>query len=96
MSRRGLHPYCASREAHWVQAPPGAGKKQKKIAALMQGHTLPFHVPFAVRAWDKTKEGLCAKTNAIKNAIKNLRACFKNGARLFRRPAAAGERTWNQ
>ena len=47
-------------------------KKQKKIAALMQGHTLPFHVHFAVRVWDKTKEGLCAKTNAIKNAINSL------------------------
>ncbi len=47
-------------------------KKQKKISALMQGHTLPFHVHFAVRAWDKTKEGLCAKTNAIKNAINSL------------------------
>ncbi len=44
-------------------------KKQKKIHALMQGHTLPFNVYFAVRTWDKTKEGLCAKTNAIKNAI---------------------------
>jgi hypothetical protein len=44
-------------------------KKQKKIHALMSGHTLPFHVFFAVRTWDKTKEGLCAKTNAIKNAI---------------------------
>jgi len=47
-------------------------KKQKKIAALMQGHTLPFNVHFAVRAWDKTKEGLCAKTNAIKQAINSL------------------------
>lgn len=47
-------------------------KKQKKIAALMQGHTLPFNVHFAVRAWDKTKEGLCAKTNAIKHAINSL------------------------
>ncbi|MBU6410096.1 MAG: hypothetical protein KGR98_06895, partial [Verrucomicrobia bacterium] len=44
-------------------------KKEKKIAALMQGHTLPFHVFFAVRTWDKTREGLCAKCNAIKNAI---------------------------
>jgi type IV secretion system protein TrbE len=47
-------------------------KKQKKIHALMQGHTLPFHVYFAVRTWDKTKEGLCAKTNAIKNAINSM------------------------
>lgn len=47
-------------------------KKQKKIAALMQGHTLPFNVHFAVRAWDKTKEGLCAKTNAVKQAMNSL------------------------
>ena len=33
-------------------------KKQKKIAALMQGHTAPFHVEYIVRAWDKTREGL--------------------------------------
>jgi hypothetical protein len=47
-------------------------KKSKKIHALMQGHTLPFNVYFAVRTWDKTKEGLCAKTNAIKNAINSM------------------------
>lgn len=47
-------------------------KKQKKITALMQGHTLPFHAYFAVRAWDKSKEGLCAKTNAIKSAINSM------------------------
>lgn len=47
-------------------------KKQKKISALMQGHTFPFHVLFAVRAWDKSKEGLVAKTTAIKNAINGL------------------------
>lgn len=47
-------------------------KKQKKIAALMQGHTLPFHVFFAIRVWDKTKEGLCAKTGAIKSAINSM------------------------
>jgi hypothetical protein len=47
-------------------------KKQKKIAALMQGHTIPFHVLFAVRAWDKSKEGLIAKTTAIKNAINGM------------------------
>jgi hypothetical protein len=47
-------------------------KKQKKIQALMQGHTLPFHVHFTVRTWDKTKEGLCAKSNAIKNAINSM------------------------
>jgi hypothetical protein len=53
-------------------------KKQKKIAALMQGHTLPFNVHFTIRAWDKTKEGLCAKTNAIKNAINSM-----NGAQYY-------------
>jgi hypothetical protein len=47
-------------------------KKQKKIAALMQGHTIPFHVLFAIRAWDKSKEGLIAKTTAIKNAINGM------------------------
>ena len=38
----------------------------------MQGHTIPFHVLFAVRAWDKSKEGLIAKTTAIKNAINGM------------------------
>jgi hypothetical protein len=47
-------------------------KKQRKIAALMQGHTFPFNVLFAVRAWDKSKEGLIAKTTAIKNAINSM------------------------
>lgn len=47
-------------------------KKAKKIAALVQGHTLPFNVFFAVRTWDKTKEGLCSKANAIKNAINSM------------------------
>ncbi|HTR40297.1 MAG TPA: TraC family protein [Pseudomonadales bacterium] len=47
-------------------------KKQKKIAALMQGHTFPFKVLFAIRAWDKTKDGLIAKTTAIKNAINSM------------------------
>lgn len=53
-------------------------KKQKKIAALMQGHTLPFHVEYIVRAWDKTREGLASKTAAIKNAINSL-----NGAQYL-------------
>ena len=53
-------------------------KKQKKIAALMQGHTLPFHVEYIVRAWDKTREGLSAKTAAIKNAINSM-----NGAQYL-------------
>lgn len=47
-------------------------KKQKKIAALMQGHTFPFNVLFAIRTWDKSKEGLIAKTTAIKNAINSM------------------------
>ncbi|HEX3627099.1 MAG TPA: hypothetical protein VH280_16945 [Verrucomicrobiae bacterium] len=47
-------------------------KKQKKINALMQGHTLPFNVNYIVRTWDKTKEGVCAKSNAIKNAINSM------------------------
>ena len=53
-------------------------KKQRKIAALMQGHTLPFHVQFVVRAWDRTKDGLTAKLGAIKNAIHGM-----NGAQYF-------------
>jgi len=47
-------------------------KKQKKISALMQGHTFPFKVLFAIRTWDKSKEGLIAKTTAIKNAINGM------------------------
>jgi type IV secretion system protein TrbE len=47
-------------------------KKQRKISALMQGHTFPFNVLFALRAWDKSKEGLIAKTTAIKNAINSM------------------------
>lgn len=47
-------------------------KKQKKIATLMQGHTQPFRVEYIVRAWDKTREGLAAKTAAIKNAINSM------------------------
>ena len=53
-------------------------KKQKKIAALMQGHTMPFHVEFVVRAWDKTRDGLATKMAAIKNAINGM-----NGAQYF-------------
>src|SRR6202167_5548962 len=53
-------------------------KKQKKIAALMQGNTLPFRVLFAIHAWDQTKEGLCAKTSAIKNAVNSM-----NGAQYY-------------
>jgi len=53
-------------------------KKQKKIAALMEGHTLPFNALFAVRVWDQTKEGLAAKVVAIKNAINSM-----NSAQFF-------------
>jgi hypothetical protein len=53
-------------------------KKAKKIAALMQGHTLPFNVEYIVRAWDQTREGLAVKTAAIKNAINGM-----NGAQYL-------------
>ena len=53
-------------------------KKERKVAALMQGHTMPFHAQYVIRAWDKTKEGLSAKTTAIKNAINSM-----NGAQYF-------------
>ena len=53
-------------------------KKERKIEALSQGHTLPFKVFFAVRVWDKTSEGLLAKTLAIKSAIHSM-----NGAQYF-------------
>ena len=53
-------------------------KKERKIEALSQGHTLPFKVLFSVRVWDKTKEGLLAKTMAIKSAIHSM-----NGAQYF-------------
>jgi hypothetical protein len=53
-------------------------KKERKIAALMQGHTLPFNALFVVRMWDKTKAGLSAKATAIKNAINSM-----NSAQYF-------------
>ena len=53
-------------------------KKERKIEALSQGHTLPFKVLFSVRVWDKTKAGLLAKTMAIKSAIHSM-----NGAQYF-------------
>jgi len=53
-------------------------KKQKKIASLMEGHTLPFNALFVVRVWDKSKEGLAAKTVAIKNAVNSM-----NSAQFF-------------
>src|SRR6266571_73200 len=49
-------------------------KKQRKIHALMQGQTIPFHAMLAIRVWDKTKDGLNAKTAAIKNAINSMNA----------------------
>jgi hypothetical protein len=53
-------------------------KKQKKIHALMQGQTIPFKALFLIRAWDKSKDGLNAKTGAIKNAINSM-----NSAQYF-------------
>jgi hypothetical protein len=53
-------------------------KKQKKIAALMQGNTMPFNVEYIVRAWDQTREGLATKMAAIKNAINGM-----NGAQYL-------------
>ena len=44
----------------------------------MEGHTLPFNVLFVVRAWDRTREGLAAKTAVLKNAINAM-----NGAQAF-------------
>ena len=49
-------------------------KKQKKIHALMQGQTIPFHAMFAIRVWDKTRDDLNAKAGAIKNAINSMNA----------------------
>ncbi len=49
-------------------------KKQKKIHALMQGQTIPFHALFVIRVWDKTTDGLNAKAGAIKNAINSMNA----------------------
>ncbi len=49
-------------------------KKQRKIHALMQGHTLPFNATFIVRVWDKSKEGLSARVAALKSAIQSMNA----------------------
>ncbi len=56
-------------------------KKERKIAALMQGHALPFNALFAVRVWDKTKAGLSAKATAIKNAVNSMNSAqyFESG-----------------
>lgn len=53
-------------------------KKERKIAALMQGHTLPFNAQFTIRVWDTTKQGLSAKATAIKNAVNSM-----NSAQYF-------------
>ena len=53
-------------------------KKHKKIAALMQGHTMPFNVEYIVRTWDQTREGIATKVSAIKNAINGM-----NGAQYL-------------
>src|SRR6185312_7100020 len=53
-------------------------KKQKKIHALMQGQTIPFHAMFTIRVWDKSRDGLNAKASAIKNAINSM-----NSAQYF-------------
>ncbi|MEO8350123.1 MAG: TraC family protein [Chthoniobacteraceae bacterium] len=53
-------------------------KKERKVAALMQGHTLPFNALFVIRVWDKTKAGLSAKATAIKNAVNSM-----NSAQYF-------------
>jgi len=49
-------------------------KKQRKIAALMQGQTIPFRASFTIRVWDKSREGLNAKAAALKNAINSMNA----------------------
>src|SRR5437879_122029 len=49
-------------------------KKQRKIHALMQGQTIPFNALFVVRVWDKSREGLNAKTAALKNAVNSMNA----------------------
>ncbi len=49
-------------------------KEQRKIAALMQGQTIPFSALFIVRVWDKSKEGLSAKVAALKNAMQAMNA----------------------
>ncbi|HEX3719548.1 MAG TPA: hypothetical protein VH595_16460 [Verrucomicrobiae bacterium] len=53
-------------------------KKQKKIHALMQGRTIPFHAMFTIRVWDKSRDGLNAKAGAVKNAINSM-----NSAQYF-------------
>ena len=43
----------------------------------LQGQTIPFHAMFAIRVWDKTRDGLNglnAKAGAIKNAINSMNA----------------------
>ncbi len=49
-------------------------KKQRKISMLMQGQSIPFKALFVIRVWDKSRDGLQAKTGAIKNAIHSMNA----------------------
>ncbi len=49
-------------------------KKQRKIAALMQGQSIPFRALFVIRVWDQNLDELTAKTGAIKNAIGAMNA----------------------
>jgi len=58
------------------------GEKAEEIHALMQGQTIPFTAMFAIRVWDKTRDGLNAKAGAIKNAINSMNAAqyFENTA----------------
>ena len=62
-------------------------KKERKIAALMQGHTLPFQATFTVRLWDRTQAGLAAKAAAIKSAIHAM-----NGAQYYESTLPAATR----
>ena len=56
-------------------------KKERKIAALMQGHTLPFNALFIIRAWDRTQQGLSSKVSALKSAINSMNSAqyFESG-----------------
>jgi hypothetical protein len=74
-------------------------KKQKKIHALMQGQTIPFKAFFAIRVWDKSKDGLNAKSGAIKNAINSMNSAqyfesnlgrLRTSQTLFRAPFSGG------
>ena len=49
---------------------------------------MPFNVEYIIRAWDKTRDGLAAKTAAIKNAINGM-----NGAQYLVSAADHGSET---